>query len=91
VGILAIECAEWEPPHMDEKPLRAMFLITTQPPPKLREPTKWSPEFNDFISWCLVLNPARRASASQLLTHPFLQKAIDGPEVARLFASTKAT
>lgn len=91
VGILAIECAEWEPPHMDEKPLRAMFLITTQPPPKLQSPDKWSPEFNDFISWCLVLNPARRASASQLLSHPFLQKAAQGAEVARLFASTKTT
>lgn len=91
VGILAVECAEWEPPHMDEKPLRAMFLITTQAPPKLKAPQQWSAEFNDFISCCLVLNPARRASASQLLTHPFLKKAISSDEVARLFASTKST
>ncbi|CDF33501.1 Serine/threonine protein kinase [Chondrus crispus] len=90
VGILAIECAEWEPPHMDEKPLRAMFLITTQPPPKLKAPQSWSAEFNDFISCCLVLNPARRASASQLLSHPFLKKAIAPEEVARLFAATKS-
>lgn len=89
VGILAIECAEWEPPHMDEKPLRAMFLITTQPPPKLKKPQAWSIEFNDFISQCLVLNPVRRASASQLLQHPFLQKACPAEEVGRLFAATK--
>ena len=67
VGILAIECAEWEPPHMEEKPLRAMFLITTQPPPKLRQPEQWSAEFNDFLSCCLVLNPLQRATATQLL------------------------
>lgn len=90
VGILAIECAEWEPPHMDEKPLRAMFLITTQPPPKLKAPQQWSPEFHDFISCCLVLNPARRASASQLLSHPFLKKATAADEVGRLFAATKS-
>lgn len=88
VGILAIECAEWEPPHMDEKPLRAMFLITTQPPPRLRAPQQRTVEFNDFISQCLVLNPAKRASASQLLAHPFLKKAYEKEEVARLFAAT---
>lgn len=89
VGILAIECAEWEPPYMDEKPLRAMFLITAQPPPKLSNPSKWSPQLNDFVSQCLALDPAKRASASQLLAHPFLRKAIEAPDVARLFASTR--
>lgn len=89
VGILAIECAEWEPPHMEEKPLRAMFLITTQPPPKLQRPGAWSKEFNDFIGCCLVVNPARRASASQLLAHPFLKKAAEMEEVAKLFKASR--
>ena len=34
VGILANEVAEWEPPHMSGEPLRAMFFVTTQPPPQ---------------------------------------------------------
>lgn len=89
VGILAIECAEWEPPYMDEKPLRAMFLITAHPPPCLKKPQKWSAQFNDFIQQCLILDPVQRASASQLLAHPFMNKAIEAPEVARLFAATR--
>lgn len=90
VGILAIECAEWEPPHMDEKPLRAMFLITTEPPPKLSEAGRWSPEFRDFLSCCLVLNPTRRSSATQLLNHPFLSKACDSQHIAHTFSAAKS-
>ncbi|PXF43948.1 Serine/threonine-protein kinase pakC [Gracilariopsis chorda] len=89
VGILAIECAEWEPPHMAEKPLRAMVLITTQPPPTLREPNRWSAEFRDFVAQCLVVNPARRASASQLLSHPFLKRAAEKEDVAAVFATMR--
>lgn len=89
MGILAIECAEWEPPYMTEKPMRAMFLITSQGPPKLSEPTKWSPELNDFVNRCLVFDPNKRASASQLLNHPFLQKALEMDEVGKLFEATK--
>lgn len=89
VGILAIECAEWEPPYMAEQPIRAMFLITEKAPPRLSKPGNWSMELNDFINCCLALNPAQRASASQLLSHPFLQKALDCNEVGRLFAATR--
>lgn len=90
VGILAIECAEWEPPYMDEKPLRAMYLITSQKPPKLSNPGQWSPELHDFIRLCLIENPGQRASASQLLKHPFLRCALDTAEVGRLFAASRA-
>lgn len=90
VGILALECAEWEPPYMDEKPLRAMFLITTKPPPQLKNKSRWSGEFQDFVSNCLVLNPARRACASQLLSHPFLAKAGDCSMVAKTFQASVA-
>lgn len=89
VGIMAIECAEWEPPYMAEKPMRAMYLITSYDPPGLSEPNKWSPELRDFVNRCLVLDPTKRASASQLLAHPFLLKAAEMDEVASLFAATK--
>lgn len=86
-GILAIECAEWEPPYMAEKPLRAMFLITTKPPPKLSDPTAWSSDFHSFLAACLSLNPMRRPTASQLLTHPFLKRACTREDMARTFQS----
>lgn len=88
VGILALECAEWEPPYMDEKPLRAMFLITTKPPPQLKHKSRWSAEFQDFVSSCLVLNPAKRACASQLLYHPFLAKACDSSDIVKTFEAS---
>lgn len=77
VGILAIECAEWEPPLMDQEPMRAMYLICTKEPPRLKGGNMWSREFHDFVAAVLVANPHRRPSASQLLAHPFLQKCAD--------------
>ena len=76
VGILAIECAEWEPPYMDQVQTRAMYLICTQDPPRLRG-NEWSREFKDFVAQILVLNPQKRPSASQMLAHPFLQNCAD--------------
>jgi serine/threonine-protein kinase CLA4 len=90
VGILAIECAEWEPPYMDEKPLRAMFLITTQPAPRLKDRKRWSTEFHDFLSRCLIVNPAKRAGASELLNHPFLRKAGEQSSASRSFAEARS-
>jgi hypothetical protein len=90
VGILALECAEWEPPYMDEKPLRAMFLITTKPPPVFKDRRRWSPAFNDFLSRCLVLNPAKRSCATDLLNHAFLQKACDMNYLAQSFAAVRS-
>ena len=39
------------------------------------EPDKWSKEFNDFIARCLVKDPAQRATAKELLEHPFIVNA----------------
>eukprot|EP01091_Cochliopodium_minus_P008335 TRINITY_DN186_c0_g1_i7.p1 TRINITY_DN186_c0_g1~~TRINITY_DN186_c0_g1_i7.p1 ORF type:complete len:776 (+),score=275.66 TRINITY_DN186_c0_g1_i7:90-2417(+) len=76
-GIMAMECAEGEPPYMDYPPLRALFLITTKGIPDLEEPEDWSPEFKDFIKKSLVKEPQDRPNASDLLSHPFLKKAKD--------------
>jgi hypothetical protein len=75
LGIMAIEMAEGEPPHMDLQPLRALFIIATQPPPTLQEPDKWSSTFKDFLAVSLSKNASKRASAAELLQHPFLKKA----------------
>ena len=47
--------------------LQAIFMIPTKPPPSFRQPDKWSAEFIDFVSKCLVKNPENRATAVELL------------------------
>nr|CAH7763079.1 unnamed protein product [Callosobruchus chinensis] len=72
LGITALEMAEGKPPYGDIHPMRAIFMIPTKPPPSFREPDKWSPEFIDFVSSCLVKNPEDRATATDLLAHDFV-------------------
>ncbi|XP_071350292.1 serine/threonine-protein kinase 4-like [Trachinotus anak] len=75
LGITAIEMAEGKPPYADIHPMRAIFMIPTNPPPTFRNPNLWSSEFQDFVSQCLVKNPENRATATQLLQHPFIKSA----------------
>ena len=42
-------------------------MIPTKPPPTFREPEKWSDEFRDFVSKCLVKSPEERVTATQLV------------------------
>ena len=76
--------AEGEPPFMDFPPLRALFLITTQGIPDLKEPDKWSNEFKDFIKLCLQKDAANRPSALELLKHPFILKSCSNEELIKL-------
>jgi len=75
LGIAAIEMADGDPPYLDFPPLRALFLIATQGSPSLKEPEKWSPLFLDFLARCLEQDVTQRATAKELLEHPFLKKA----------------
>ena len=72
LGIMALEMAEGEPPLLDLPPLRALFVIATQAPPTLNEPSKWTADFQDFLRCCLSKSVARRATAKELLQHPFI-------------------
>jgi len=74
LAITAIELAEGKPPLFDIASLRVIFLIPARPPPTLQDQSKWSSEFNDFLSICLQKDPAKRPSASSLLAHPFVQR-----------------
>ncbi|XP_061640555.1 serine/threonine-protein kinase 4-like isoform X2 [Phyllopteryx taeniolatus] len=78
LGITAIEMAEGKPPYADIHPMRAIFMIPTNPPPTFRNPDVWSPHFRDFVSQCLVKNPENRATATQLLQHAFIKAAKPG-------------
>uniref|UniRef100_A0A7N9AQX1 non-specific serine/threonine protein kinase n=1 Tax=Mastacembelus armatus TaxID=205130 RepID=A0A7N9AQX1_9TELE len=75
LGITSIEMAEGKPPYADIHPMRAIFMIPTNPPPTFRKPELWSDEFTDFVKKCLVKNPEQRATATQLLQHPFISQA----------------
>ena len=57
LGITAIEMAEGEPPFSHISPIRAMFAISKAPAQGLTNPSKWSPEFNDFVKKCLTIDP----------------------------------
>ncbi|XP_005108820.1 serine/threonine-protein kinase 3 isoform X2 [Aplysia californica] len=73
LGITALEMAEGKPPYGDIHPMRAIFMIPTKPPPSFRKPDKWSAEFIDFVSKCLMKNPEHRTTAAQLLQHNFIK------------------
>ncbi|XP_023655496.1 serine/threonine-protein kinase 4-like [Paramormyrops kingsleyae] len=73
LGITAIEMAEGKPPYADIHPMRAIFMIPTNPPPTFRSPDRWSEPLKDFVAQCLVKNPENRATATQLLQHPFIK------------------
>ncbi|KAM7123593.1 serine/threonine-protein kinase 3 isoform X1 [Ciconia boyciana] len=75
LGITSIEMAEGKPPYADIHPMRAIFMIPTNPPPTFRKPELWSDEFTDFVKKCLVKNPEQRATATQLLQHTFIKNA----------------
>ncbi|CAL8276222.1 unnamed protein product, partial [Arctogadus glacialis] len=72
LGITAIEMAEGAPPLCDMHPMRALFLIPRNPPPKLKS-KKWSKKFMDFIEGCLVKTYTSRPSTEQLLKHSFIR------------------
>lgn len=75
LGITAIEMAEGKPPYADIHPMRAIFMIPTNPPPTFRNCDNWTEPFRDFVSQCLIKNPENRATATQLLQHPFIKNA----------------
>lgn len=69
--------------------MRAIFMIPTKPPPSFREPDRWSPEFIDFVSLCLVKNPEERATATDLLQHEFIRNAKPNSILSNMIAEAK--
>ncbi|TRY92536.1 hypothetical protein DNTS_024543 [Danionella cerebrum] len=74
-GIMVIEMVDGEPPYFNEPPLKAMKMIRDNLPPKLKNLHKVSPLLKGFLDRMLVRDPAQRATAQELLKHPFLTKA----------------
>uniref|UniRef100_A0A673JCF4 non-specific serine/threonine protein kinase n=1 Tax=Sinocyclocheilus rhinocerous TaxID=307959 RepID=A0A673JCF4_9TELE len=74
VGITAIELAELQPPMFDLHPMRALMLMSKSSfqPPKLKDKSKWSAGFHNFVKMCLIKSPRKRPTAETLLQHPFV-------------------
>lgn len=79
LGITAIELAEMMPPMFDLHPMRALYLIPKNPPPKLQEKKKWSKDFHDWLKLSLIKNPAKRPGCDQLAKHSFHKQALKRP------------
>ncbi|PNJ18795.1 PAK4 isoform 10 [Pongo abelii] len=75
LGIMVIEMVDGEPPYFNEPPLKAMKMIRDNLPPRLKNLHKVSPSLKGFLDRLLVRDPAQRATAAELLKHPFLAKA----------------
>eukprot|EP01132_Coremiostelium_polycephalum_P000899 gene899-1124_t len=74
-AISLLEMANQRPPMM-ESAVKAMFTVATEGADTVfDEPELWSDCFKDFLSRCLKMDPSERATAADLLLHPFIKKA----------------
>ncbi|KAG7238188.1 hypothetical protein INR49_031102, partial [Caranx melampygus] len=90
LGVTLIELAQIEPPNHEMNPMRVLLKIAKSDPPTLMQPSRWSPEFSDFLKRCLDKNVDHRWNATQLLQHPFVTSVIDSKPLRELIAEAKA-
>uniref|UniRef100_A0A3Q0S381 non-specific serine/threonine protein kinase n=1 Tax=Amphilophus citrinellus TaxID=61819 RepID=A0A3Q0S381_AMPCI len=73
MGIMVVEMVDGEPPYFSETPVAAMKRLRDEPAPTVRNVSQQiSPVLKDFLDRMLTRDPLERASATDLLEHPFL-------------------
>lgn len=90
LGITLIEFAQMEPPNSEMSPMRVLLKIQKSDPPKLDHPSKWSKEFNEFLSKSLVKDPQQRPTTDMLLSLPFISGNLDAKPIKDLLLEYKA-
>uniref|UniRef100_A0A3P9KH18 non-specific serine/threonine protein kinase n=1 Tax=Oryzias latipes TaxID=8090 RepID=A0A3P9KH18_ORYLA len=90
LGVTLIEMAQVEPPNHEMNPMRVLLKIAKSEPPTLMQPSRWSPEFSDFLRKALDKNVDNRWSPLQLLQHPFVTSVSDSRPLLELIAEAKA-
>uniref|UniRef100_A0A4W4DZ86 non-specific serine/threonine protein kinase n=1 Tax=Electrophorus electricus TaxID=8005 RepID=A0A4W4DZ86_ELEEL len=90
LGITLIELAQIEPPNHEMNPMRVLLKIAKSEPPTLLQPSRWSPEFSDFLKKALDKNVDQRWSTTQLMQHPFVASVTNNKPLLELIAEAKA-
>ncbi|XP_055855630.1 serine/threonine-protein kinase 10 isoform X2 [Episyrphus balteatus] len=90
LGITLIELAQMEPPNSEMSPMRVLLKIQKSEPPRLDQPSRYSKDFNDFLSKSLVKDPLLRPSTDNLMAHPFINRNLDCKPIKDLLLEYKA-
>jgi serine/threonine protein kinase len=67
LGITAIELAEGIIPFQDMPSVKVLLMVLNQPSPSISKYYPWSPEFKAFVDDCLIKDPSKRISSSEIL------------------------
>jgi Protein kinase domain len=74
LGCTIMELSTGRRPYHELSAMQVLFrMVEDQCPPI---PLNLSPELKDFLKACFVWDPEKRPSATHLMQHPFIQKAI---------------
>ena len=77
LGIIALECALGKHPYQPEDGSQIAFFelmqVVANEAPPIPLDRGFSKQFVEFVSICLETLESKRASARELLSHPFLQ------------------